>query len=187
MTASTVSIYVVECEFVRHGMYAISDEMLTYNIIDFTVETSGLAVFAKCLHHVGLLEQSVESSLDTLSKIGEQPLRDISDNTLHTDMMTMNEIIRNTSDDYILNLHENRSKKIIVAMKIYSNLAYMLHLAKPYLVGALTLRMVELTMTNGLVPSSPFAFASYGVVQAATGNIAEGCRLGRYHCVLTVL
>ena len=135
---------------------------------------------------MGLLEQSVESSLDTLSKIGEQPLRDISDNTLHTDMMTMNEIMRNTSDDYILNLHENKEKKNIITLKIYSNLG-VLHLAKPSLLGALTLRMVELTITNGLVPSSPFAFASYGGVQAATGNIAEGCRLGRYHCVLTVL
>ena len=136
---------------------------------------------------MGLLEQSVESSLDTLSKIGEQPLREISDNTLQADMMKMNEILRNTSDDYILNLHENKEKKNIITLKIYSNLGHMLHLAKPSLVGALTLRMVELTITNGLVPSSPFAFASYGGVQAATGNIAEGCRLGRYHCVSTVL
>ena len=135
---------------------------------------------------MGLLEQSVESSLDTLSKIGEQPLREISDNTLQADMMKMNEIMRNTSDDYILNLHENKAKKIIIAMKIYSSLGHMLQLAKPSLVGALTLRMVELTITNGLVPSSPLAFALYGGVQAATGNIAEGCRLGRYHCVLTV-
>ena len=136
---------------------------------------------------MGLLEQSVESSLDTLSKIGEQPLREISDNTLQADMMKMNEIMRNTSDDYILNLHENKEKKNIITLKIYSNLGHMLQLAKPSLVGALTLRMVELTITNGLVPSSPFAFALYGGVQAATGNIAEGCRLGKYHCVLTVL
>ena len=129
----------------------------------------------------------MESSLNTLHKLGEQPLRDIGDDTLHTDMMTMNEIMRNTSDDYILNLHENKGKKTIITLKIYSNLGHMLHLAKPSLVGALTLRMVELTITNGLVPSSPLAFALYGGVQAATGNIAEGCRLGRYYCVLSVL
>ena len=148
---------------------------------------AGLAIAAKSLLQVGLLQQSMESSLDTLSKLGEQPLREISDNILHTDMMRMNEIMRNTSDDYILNLHENKAKKIIITLKIYSNLGHMLQLAKPSLVGALTLRMVELTITNGLVPSSPLAFALYGGVQAATGNIAEGCRLGRYHCVSTVL
>ena len=130
---------------------------------------------------MGLLEQSVESSLDTLSKIGEQPLRDISDNTLHTDMMTMNEIIRNTSDDYILNLHENKAKKIIITLKIYSNLCHVVHLINPSLVGAVSLRMVELTMNNGLDSSSPLAFVHYGEVLLALGSVKEGCRLGTYH------
>ena len=65
-----------------------------------------------------LLKESIESSLYTLSKLGEQPLRDIDDTTLKADMMTMNEIMRNTSDDYILNLHENKAKKITITLKI---------------------------------------------------------------------
>ena len=127
----------------------------------------------------------MKSSLDTLSTLGEQPLRDIiSDDTLKADMKTMNEIIRNTSDDSILNLHESKAKKIIITLKIYSNLSHVLHIAKPSLVGAVSFRMVELTMKNGLVPSSPLAFGNYGAVLFATGSVEEGCRLGRYHsCV----
>ena len=112
----------------------IYDEILTYNIFDFTVETintrAGLAVAAKCLNQVGLPEQSMKSSLDTLAKLGEQPLREISDNTLQADMMKMNEILQNTPDESILKLHENKAKKIIITMKIYSNLCHVLHLAK---------------------------------------------------------
>ena len=145
---------------------------------------AGLAVAAKSLHQLWLLEQSMKSSLDTLSTLGEQPLRDISDDTLKADMKTMNEIIRNTSDDSILNLHESKAKKIIITLKIYSNLSHVLHIAKPSFVGAVSFRMVELTMKNGLVPSSPLAFGNYGAVLFATGSVEEGCRLGRYHsCV----
>ena len=123
----------------------------------------------------------MESSLKTLSKLGEQPLREISDNTLQADMMKMNEIMRNTPDDYILNLHENKAKKITNTLKIYLNLCHMVHLINASLLGAVSLRMVELTMNNGLVSSSPLAFVYYGEVLVATGNIAEGCRFGRYH------
>ena len=136
---------------------------------------------------MGLLKQSMESSMGTLSKLGEQPLRDISDNTLQTDMMTMNKTLRNTPDESILNLPENKEKKNIITLKIWSILYHVLHFVKPSFLGSVSLRMVKLTMNNGLVSSSPLAFAYYGEVQAATGNIAEGCRLGRYHCVLTVL
>ena len=120
----------------------------------------------------------MESSLETLHKLGEEPLRDISDDTLHTDMETMNEIMRNTPDDYILNLHENKAKKSTITLKIYSNLCHVVHLVNPSLIGAVSLRMVELTMKNGLVSSSPLAFGFYGQVLTATGNIDEGCRFG---------
>ena len=147
-----------------------------------TVETintrTGLAVAAKCLHHVGLLKESMESSLKTLHKLGEQPLRDIGDDTLRTDMKTINEIMRNTPDDHILNLHENKAKKMTITMKIYSNLCHVVHLINPSLVGAVSLRMVELTMINGLVSSSPLAFAYYGEVLVETGSVEEGCRFG---------
>ena len=142
---------------------------------------AGLAVAAKCLHQAGLLEQSMKSSLDTLAKLGEQPLRDMSDDTLKADMMKMNKILQNTPDDSILNLHESKAKKIITTLKIYSNLCHVLYFAKPSLIVAVSLRMVELTMNNGLTFSSPLAFGYYGQSLVANGSVKEGCRLGRYH------
>ena len=129
----------------------------------------------------------MESSLKTLSKLGEQPLREISDDTLKADMKTMNEIMRNIPDDYILNLHENKEKKIINILKIYSNLCHVVHHTKPTLVGAVSLRMVELTMNKGLVSSSPLAFTYYGLVSVATGSVKEGSRFGRYHRFISFL
>ena len=125
----------------------------------------------------------MESSLDTLSKLGEQPLREMNDNTLKADMMKMNEILRNTPDESILNLHGNKTKRVIITMEIYSNLCHVLHLAKPSLIGAASLRMVELTMNHGLASSSPLALGYFGEALVANGSAKEGCRLGTYHCM----
>jgi hypothetical protein len=129
----------------------------------------------------------MKTSLDTLSKLGEQPLRDISDDTLKADMMAMNEILQNTPDESILKLHENKAKKVIITMKIYLNLANCMHLAKPSLIGDVSLRMVDLTMNNGLVSSSPLAFTYHGLNLVATGSVKEGCRFGRYHPFISFL
>ena len=114
----------------------------------------------------------MKSSLDTLAKLGEPPLREISDNTLQADMMKMNEILQNTPNESILNLHENKAKKIIITMKIYLNLGHVLHFVKPSLIGSVSLRMVELTMNHGLVPFSALAFAYYSTVLVPAGNVA---------------
>ena len=126
------------------------------------------------------------SSLGVLSQLGEVPLRDMGDTSLHTDMLVMNRKLQNTSDDVILNMQENMtlnmtSKKTVSIMKLLTNLLHVLHFAKPSLLGDTSLKMVELTMSNGLVPSSPFAIGCYGEVLVAAGNVAEGCRLGMYH------
>ena len=123
----------------------------------------------------------MKSSLDTLAKLGELPLRDTSDDTLQADMMSMNEILQNTPDESILNWHENKAKKIFITLKLYLNLGHVLHFVKPSLIGAVSLRMVELTMNHGLVPFSAMAFGYYGEALVANGSVKEGCRLGMYH------
>ena len=126
----------------------------------------------------------MSSSFDILSNLGEKPIRDISDPTLHTDMQTMNEILRNTSDESILNMQNNHTKKTISMMKLIANLVHVLHSRRPSLLGAVSLRMVELSMKDGLFSSSPLAFGCYGEVLVVTGSVKEGCRFGRYHqCV----
>lgn len=166
---------------------------------------------AKSYHQAQLIEESMASCFDTLSKLGEQPLRDIGDTTLNNDLLKMNRRLRGMSDESILNIQENALKKYETIMKLYSHLGYVvsivgsylccfvvhgdeqkqkltliapylqLHLLKPSLLGDVSLRMLNHSMSNGLVPSSCGAFLYYGEVLVATGNINEGCRFGAYH------
>ena len=97
-------------------------------------------------------------------------------------MLAMNEILRSMPDDSILNMQaQNKNKKLIATFKLYGNLAQVLHAVKPSLVCAVSLRMMQITIQNGLGPLSPLSFVHYGSVLIAAGNVHEGCRLGKYH------
>jgi len=80
----------------------------------------GRFVIARSLIQENRLIDAVESSLDTLSKLGEQPLRDLGDASLYSDILAMNATLRNISDDEILNMQEVNAKKVLTTMKICS-------------------------------------------------------------------
>ena len=124
----------------------------------------------------------MDSTFDTLRLAGEELPRNVGDAKLSSDMQAMNDALQKMSDDDVLSMRQTSNKKIITLQKIYSNLADLLHFIKPSLICAVSLRMVELTLSEGLTPSSPLAFAYYGEMLAASGNLAEGCRLGMSSC-----
>jgi hypothetical protein len=117
-----------------------------------------------------------------LAKLDEKPLRDIEDNTLSTDIDVMNRKLQTLSDEYFCNMQDNQTKRVVSILKLYANLAHLLHFVKPFLVGSVSLRMVELTMSKGISPTAPLAFAYYGETLSSMGNISDGCRLGE--CVI---
>ena len=122
----------------------------------------------------------MKAMFEILAKLGEKPLRDMEDNTLSTDITAMNEILQTLTDEYFCNMQDNQTKRVVSILKLYANLAHLLHFVKPFLVGSVSLRMVELTMSKGISPTAPLAFAYYGETLASMGNISEGCRLGEF-------
>ena len=151
------------------------------------ISTSGLYVGAKSLRQAGLLQESMESTFDTLLQAGEELPRSEGDAKLSSDMQATNNTLQKMSDDDVLSMQQTSNKKIITLQKIYSNLADLLHFIKPSLICAASLRMVELTLSGGLTPNSPLAFAHYGQMLLNSGNFAEGCRLGESSCIMTVV
>ena len=117
-----------------------------------------------------------------LAKLDEKPLRDMGDSKLSTDITAMNEILQTLTDEYFCNMQDNQTKRVVSILKLYANLAHLLHFVKPFLVGSVSLRMVELTMSKGISPTTPLAFAYYGETLSSMGNISDGCRLGE--CVI---
>ena len=145
-----------------------------------------MCVGAKSLSQAGLLKESMDSIFDALLPAGEELPRAMGDVKLTNAIQRMNGILQKTADDYVLNMQQTNNKKIITLQKLYSNLADLLHFIKPSLICAVSLRMVELTLSEGLTPSSPLAFVYYGQMLMGSGNLAKGCRLGTSPCIITV-
>lgn len=139
---------------------------------------SGLSTAAKALgvayHH----KQSVDASVAILLQFGEDLPRVMGDDKLRSDMDRMNSILQSTSDDMICNMQLNNDKKTTNLINLYTHLAHVAHYFQPWLVGSTSLRMVAITIKNGLSPKSPLAFAHFGGVLSSIGYENEGCRLG---------
>ena len=139
---------------------------------------SGLCVAAKALRQAELLKESMESTFAILQQVGEELPRAMGDDQLTANILLMNGILQKTADDSILNMEVTSNKRIGTLMKLYADLAYLLHFTDPSLIGGVSLRMVAITMKSGLTSTSPLAFAHYGETLTSIGYITEGCRLG---------
>ena len=122
----------------------------------------------------------MESSFAILLQAGEELPRVMGDAKLTGDIqIMMNNILQEATDYSILNMEVTTNNRTVTLLKLYANLAYMLHITDPSLIGAVSLRMVDITIKSGLTSISPLAFAYYGETLASIGYITEGCRLGR--------
>ena len=141
---------------------------------------TGLSIAAFDLRIAGLYKESVAAIMEILVKLEEAPLRDMGDSTLSTDIAATNMTLQQLPDDCMFNTQENQMKRSIALNKLYANLAHLLYYVKPALFADVSLRMVELTLSKGITPTAPLAFAYYGETLASMGNISEGCRLGEF-------
>ena len=122
----------------------------------------------------------MDAMLGILAKLEEAPLRDMGDSTLSTDIAAVNVGLQQLPDDCICDMQENQMKRSIAQNKLYADLAHVLYFVKPALFADVSLRMVQLTLSKGITPTAPLAFAYYGQTLASMGNICKGCRLGKF-------
>ena len=142
-----------------------------------------MSMDAKVLQNTDQFKESMESIFDILTKLGEDIPRAI-DGKLMMAIDAMNEVLHGRSDDSLLNIQDTKDKKLVALHQLYSDLIQVIYFIKPDLFGSLSLRMIELTMTKGITPTSPFSFVYFGSILAAMGEVEKACRLGEcslYH------
>jgi hypothetical protein len=122
----------------------------------------------------------MDAMLGILAKLEEATLRDMGDSELSIDIAATNVRLQQLTDDCICNTQENQMKRSIALNKLYADLAHVLFYVKPALFADVSLRMVQFTLSKGITPTAPLAFAYYGQKLASIGNIRKGCRLGEY-------
>jgi len=84
------------------------------------------------------------------------------DSTLKADIDAMNQVLQSQSNDSLLNMHQANDKKVATLLRLYADLILVLHMSKNHLIASVALKMIEITMRNGLTPTAPLTFAYYG-------------------------
>ena len=139
---------------------------------------SGLCTAARAIGLACRLDDSIEASLAIVEQLGELLPLAMRDVKLKSKIDQMNHILKSTPDETICNMQENSDKRIASIFVLFAYLAHVTYYRRPWLVGSLSLRMVDLTMKTGLYPMSPVAFAIFGGVLSSIGYVNEGFRLG---------
>lgn len=123
-------------------------------------------------------KEAIDSSFGILLQCNEVLPRTMGDEKLRSDIDQMNFILKSISDHAILNMKQNNGKKTNTIINLYANLTHFMQYFKPWQLGSICLRMVELTINSGMCAKSSVAFAYFGGVLVSIGYVNEGRRLG---------
>ena len=129
----------------------------------------------------------MNSSFNIIQKCGEELPLPMGNRKLENEMEAMNQVLRNTPDESLLNMVETNNTKVVILLKLYAELANIMFFVKPSLLGAVSLRMVHLTLKYGSTSECPLAFALYSGTLVSIGNIDEACRLGEWDVCIFLL
>ena len=133
----------------------------------------------------GVVLFDIEKLIDTsamaiLIRFGESLPCEMGNIKLSSAIYRMVNVLRSMPDQIILNMQNNHEKMMTALINLYGSLSFSLYYYKPWLVGSVSLCMIELTMKTGLSSKSPVAFARFGSILVTLGYITDGCRLGEH-------
>jgi predicted ATPase len=113
-----------------------------------------------------------------LEQLGERMPRPSDDVGLVKDIEDMKAVLQRMSNDTIMDLKETTpTRKEVLLLRLYHDLYHMLHCVDPKRLADVSLRMVQITLSNGLSCMSALAFAPFSSVLVTTGDAALGYRI----------
>lgn len=88
-------------------------------------------------------------------------------------------MLNGLADDDILNYRPMTDDKTIMSMKFLAKLENVVQLVRPDLQPTITVKMLSLTISHGMSPVSPIAFAYFSGLVSRMGYLEKGRRLVR--------
>ena len=150
-----------------------------YNILPLVV-LPGLYALAKTFRQASELQKAMHSLFFIIQLCGEELPLPMGNEKLDNEINNMNRILQNTSGGLILSMKQTKNKKVVVLLKVFAELANLFVSINPNMIGAVSLRMIDLTLKSGLTSECPLAFAFYAMTLMSMGaeHTNEACRLG---------
>ncbi|EJK67626.1 hypothetical protein THAOC_11316 [Thalassiosira oceanica] len=162
-----------------------SQEILT-NVEAPLEKLHALFCVMKCLRTASKIQESQQLSYSILQQLGESLPRERGDSDLLAEIDSMRTKVLNMPDESIINMKEStRKEKDMLLLGLYSNLIVVMNDQNPKRMDDICLRMMEITVVNGLCALSPLSVALFALVLVSTGDIELAYRLGRLALRLT--
>ena len=130
------------------------------HVPQYVKQNTGLATSAFSLRGPLLFKDAKDAMLHILSMLDEPSPREMGDLSLISDMNIMNEKLQQWSDDDIYDQiramqglksnDDTKKKRNIILISLYAKLAHIFHFVDQGLSASVSLRMLELTMSEGL-------------------------------------
>ena len=130
------------------------------------------------------LQDALEIGMSALEELGEPLPRQPSKAQVTGALVRMRLMMRRWSDDRLLHLPYCQDRCVVEVQRILDELNNIAYIVRPALFPVIVRKKLELTVAHGLVPSSPVAIASYGVLLVVTGDHVGGQRFGEVGLLL---
>lgn len=152
----------------------ICDEV-SRNARNSTDTLSSSFTLMSALIHSRILE-SVEFGFRELSQLGVEIPCSISREVTRTLIMETKSMLDGISDDTLLNYHLLSDYKKVMAIKFLAKLEGSVNQTNPSLQPFITMKIIQLTIENGMSPMSAIGFAYFGGMIAELCDIRSGYR-----------
>ncbi|KAL7484284.1 hypothetical protein ACHAW6_009928, partial [Cyclotella cf. meneghiniana] len=152
----------------------ICDEV-SRNARNSTDALSSSFTLMSALIHSRILE-SVEFGFRELSQLGVEIPCSISREVTRTLIMETKSMLDGISDDTLLNYHLLSDYKKVMAIKFLAKLEGSVNQTNPSLQPFITMKIIQLTIENGMSPMSAIGFAYFGGMIAELCDIRSGYR-----------
>lgn len=127
----------------------------------------------------GKMSLAIKTGLYVLDQLGEGELGKLSKIGLYWNMSYINRKLRKKTNRRIRRLPHMTDPKKIAAMQILNMLFLNTFLARPDMFPFVVVKMMKLTLADGLSAISAVAFAGYGMIVTYSGRITQGLKYGQ--------
>ncbi|HEY1971979.1 MAG TPA: AAA family ATPase [Pseudonocardia sp.] len=131
------------------------------------------------------LQEAMSTGLNALDELGCGIARRAGKPRAAAAIVRMKLIMRRWTDERLMRLPRCEDARVIQTQLILGQLRNISYGLRPELFPLIVAKEIELTLACGLVPSSPIAITSFGVLLAASGDLVGCQRFGELGRLLT--
>ena len=154
----------------------LSEQIQTFGM---TFEDKLNSVYYQCvtLIKASEFEESGNLALSVLAQLGEEiPEESCSQTDMINQIEETKAMLEGYTDEELLNYMPLVDHHKVMAMKFYGRCEVIFHMIKPWVLPIITLKMVQLSISQGMSPLSPVGFVHFGKLIASLGYFNEACR-----------